>query len=124
MRQISAQEGRIKITMQALMLGDDLFVAVSGGDGPHIGAVTMSIPRASMSGPGRSASTSVMTMPGHKDDEAARMISHILSSKLYKNVVVVCGIHVDGITAAEINTVMNMLGKLTERLIRKQLQTL
>ena len=119
MREINAEQGRIKISMKALLLGDDLCVVISGGDRPHIGAVTMSTPRASLSGSGSSASTSVITMPGHKDDESARMVSHSLSSRLYKNVVVTCGIHVDDITAEEINSTTIMLKELTEALINE-----
>lgn len=114
------ERGRIKVNLKAFLIGKDLCVIISGGDSPHIGAVTMSVPRASLSDTCiNSASTSVLTLTGHKDDEAARQVSHMLASRLSKNVVVTCGIHINNITAEEIDTVMGILLESAETLISK-----
>jgi hypothetical protein len=112
--------GRIKIDLKAIMIGKDLCVIISGGDSPHIGSVTLSVPRPSLSDSNRlSSTTSILNLLGHKDDEAAKYVSHELSSKLNKNVVVTCGIHVNNITSEEITVVMNLLKELTDILIEK-----
>lgn len=106
--------------LKAFNIGKDLCVIVSGGDSPHIGSVTLSIPRPSLTDSNNnSATTSVLNLLGHKDDEAARYVSHILSSRLNKNVVVTCGIHVDNITSEEINVTIGLLKELTDMLIEK-----
>lgn len=116
---ITAESGRIRITMKAIAVGEDLCVIIYGGDSPHIGCVTLSVPRPSLQDAAAySATTSVLNVIGHKDDEAARYVSHELSSKLNKNVVVTCGIHVDDITNEEIKITIELLKNLTDRLIQ------
>lgn len=120
MHDLTIERDRIIINLKAFMIGEDLCVIISGGDSPHIGAVTLSLPRPGLSdSTTNSSSTSILTLPGHKDDEAARQVSHILASRLNKNVVVTCGIHVDDITVKEIDTVMSVLMELSEILISK-----
>jgi gallate decarboxylase subunit D len=74
--------------------GEDLVVRCYGGESPHIGAVAIAIPRPSLADPKqRSASVSVYTVTGHKDDEIAVPLAKNLSASLGKTVVVVVGIH-------------------------------
>lgn len=120
MNDLTIERGRIKITAKAVAVGEDLCVIISGGDCPHIGCVTLSVPRPSLSDENKtSATTSVLNLIGHKDDEAAKYVSQTLSSRLNKNVVVTCGIHVDNITAEEIDVTISMLKELTDVLIEK-----
>lgn len=120
MYDLTAESGRIRIEIKAVEIGNDLCVIISGGDRPHIGSVTLSIPRDSLSNSKvKSATTSVLNLVGHKDDEAARFVSHALSSRLNKNVVVTCGIHIDNIKVEEIKTVLNLLKEMTDTLIEK-----
>ena len=120
MQDLNIEKGRIKINMKAILIGEDLCVIISGGDCPHIGCVTLSVPRPSLLDESIiSSTTSVLNLVGHKDDEAARYVSHALSSKLNKNVVVTCGIHIDNITAQEINITIKLLSELTETLLQK-----
>lgn len=120
MQDLTIESGRIKINMKAIEIGEDLCVIISGGDSPHIGCVTLSVPRPSLSDKNiNSATTSILNLTGHKDDEAARYVSHTLSSRLNKNVVITCGIHVDNITNEEINITIGLLKELTDALIKK-----
>jgi len=120
MQDFTAVKGRVKINLKAILIGEDLCVIISGGDSPHIGCVTLSVPRPSLADSRIiSATTSVLNLIGHKDDEAAKYVSHMLSSELNKNVVVTCGIHLDNITKEEINIIFELLKELTEKLIQK-----
>jgi hypothetical protein len=120
MQDLFLEKGRVKINMKAITVGEDLIVIISGGHRPHIGCVTLSTPRPSLlDSKVISATTSVLNLIGHKDDEVARYVSHELSSKLNKNVVVTCGIHLDKITAEEIMITMKLLKELTETLVQK-----
>jgi hypothetical protein len=119
-QELTVEKGRIKIHMKVIEVGEDLCVIISGGNKPHIGCVTLSLPRPSLANSNViSATTSVLNLVGHKDDEAARYVSHTLSSKLNKNVVVTCGIHVDNITAEEIDITIKLLKELTAAIIEK-----
>lgn len=123
MQDLTIERGRIKINMKTFLIGKDLCVIISGGDCPHIGCVTLSVPRSSLLHPNvNSATTSVLNLVGHKDDEAARYVSETLSSKLNKNVVVTCGIHIDNISVEEIELVINLLKQLTDTLTEKILK--
>ena len=120
MLDLTLERGRIIINIKSIMVGQDLCVIISGGDRPHIGCVTLSVPRPSLADISAiSATTSVLNLVGHKDDEAARYASHTISSRLNKNVVVTCGIHVDDITSEEIEVTIELLKELTDRLIEK-----
>lgn len=120
MYDLTIEKGRIKINLKAILIGKDLCIIISGGDSPHIGSVTLSVPRPSLSDFNKnSATTSILNLLGHKDDEAARYVSHTISSKLNKNVVVTCGIHVDNITVEEITIVMDIIKELTNILLCK-----
>lgn len=120
MHNFTLKKGRIEVNLKAFDIGNDLCVIISGGDSPHIGSVTLSVPRKSLSDLNKSsATTSVLNLIGHKDDEAAKYVSHNLSSRLNKNVVATGGIHVDNITSEEINIVIDILKELTEKIMEK-----
>lgn len=122
MQDIFLEKDRIKINIKAITIGEDLIVIISGGDSPHIGCVTLSTPRPSLSDARViSATTSVLNLLGHKDDEVGRYVSHELSSRLNKNVVVTCGIHIDNITSEEIKITINLIKELTEILVEKHI---
>ncbi len=89
-------EGCYDLVANARLVGDDLLVAIWGGDRPHIGAVSMAQPRASLRDPSKlSATASVFTYVGHKEDILAKPASETLASALNKKVVVTAGIHWD-----------------------------
>ncbi|HMM05654.1 MAG TPA: hypothetical protein PKD52_03165 [Clostridiales bacterium] len=95
------------MNIKSIEMGDDLCVIISGGDRPHIGCVTFSTPRPSLSVENAmSSTTSVLNRIGHKDEAVARYVSEELSARFNKHVAVVCGIHVDEITEDEIISVM------------------
>lgn len=85
MKIYTTERERIKISMQMIEIGNDLCVIISGGNKPHIGCVTLSTPRSSLADNSLiSATTSVLNLVGHKDDEVARYVSQKLSSALNK----------------------------------------
>ncbi len=110
-----AGEGRLRICFQAIAVGADLCVIISGGTKPHIGCGTLSIPRSSLADPNvMSATTSVFNRVGHKDDSVANYVSHVLASALNTHVVVACGIHVAAITPDEILLIQNLVSGLVK----------
>ncbi len=87
--------GGVVITLSVQRAGRDLLLLLAGGDEPHIGSVVAASPRASRTGIGLSATSSVINRPGHCDEIPARRLAERLAASLNTHVVCACGIHVD-----------------------------
>jgi hypothetical protein len=117
MIEISKENKRLRVRLSAVPMGNDLSVSIYGGDRAHIGAVALGVPTPSHStGGGMSASVSVLTLTGHKEDDLARKAAAALARQLERVVVVSCGIHLDAITQAEIDAVVEMVDALVQDL--------
>ena len=117
---LSSQGGRYQIHATAILIGDDLLVAIWGGTKPHIGAVAVALPRPSIADPRITSSTSsVFTLLGHKEDEVVKMVSEHLSARLEKNVVVTAGIHWDNLPEEAIEGVVHNCRKLADEIHAK-----
>lgn len=107
--------GRMSIETTVLDMGKDLCIIICGGEVPHLGAVAVAQARPSLKDPAqRSASTSVLTLPGHKEDEIVRTVAQCFAGATGRNTVVCCGIHVDDITADELKFVQVYLSELCQ----------
>jgi hypothetical protein len=125
--EFEAGAGRRRVWGTALLSAGSLSVNLLGGDRPHIGAVAIAIPRPSLSASGRrSASTSVFTVTGHKEDEVARRMADALARRLGVVTVVVAGIHIERAETADIRAVMRNVGaaqrSLAARIARLSLE--
>lgn len=82
----------------------------------------MAQPRPSLKDPAdMSATASVYTYLGHKEDELVKLVSETLSKKLDRKVVVAAGIHWDDIPEEGIRQVMKNCGDLI-KLVLEQFQ--
>lgn len=105
--------GRVTLEAVAVPMGDDLCLAITGGDRPHLGAVALAQARPSLQDSSKvSASTSVLTLLGHKEDMLARTAAQRLAAGLNRTVVVCCGIHVDAILPDELRFVEAAIERL------------
>ncbi|MHB1005287.1 MAG: prenylated flavin chaperone LpdD [Chloroflexota bacterium] len=101
-------EGRLRVEATAVRVGDDLVVAIAGGTAPHLGAVALALPRPSLKDKTTtSATSSVLTLLGHKDDVVAREAAERLAAALGCPVVVTAGLHVDDATAEDLAALVN-----------------
>lgn len=99
----SAGPGAPRIEVQAQWVGADLVVTIGGGTRAHVGAVAVAQPRPSLKGDGSvSATASVITLLGHKEDDLARWAALHLAAKLNRTVVVTAGLHVDNADLPEV----------------------
>lgn len=115
--QLSAGE-RYPLCARAMKIGADYLVCIWGGDEPHLGAVAMAQPRPSLAHAGRtSATASVFTYVGHKEDALAKMAAEKLSAALGTKVVVTAGMHWDGLDAEGIEEVRLTAQELVDRLL-------
>lgn len=117
---LTLARGRVALRMTCTAMGADLCVALTGGDHEHIGAVALAQPRPSLApGGARAASTSVLTLLGHKEDDLARDLAAFLAARLGAVVCVACGIHLDAIAAEELAVVQDLAQELADRLLQQ-----
>ena len=115
---LTRQRGRVELRLVAVAMGRDLSVTLDGGDWSHIGAVAVAQPRPSHRGGGRiSATTSVIALLGHMEDELARTVAHRLASGLDATVSVACGIHLDQADPDDLGAVRELAEELAAELL-------
>ena len=117
---INTNEGEYDLAASIRQIGQDLLVAIWGGEKPHIGAVAMAQPRPSLRDPEVTSSTaSVFAYVGHKEEELAKAAAEILAATLKTNVVVTAGIHWDNLSPEGIQRVIENSNILVEMILDK-----
>ena len=112
--------GEYPIEAAVRVLGDDLLIAVWGGTQPHIGAVGIAHPRPSLKDPKAvSATASVYTVPGHKEDAVVQKMATEIAAALNRMVVVTAGIHWDNLTPEAIGKIVEGCEALTRKIIEE-----
>ena len=116
----SVGNGIFKVVVEVKIIGDDLILSVWGGTMPHIGSISVSVPRPGLKDSTIMSSTSsVINLIGHKDEVVARMFSEQLATKFNRNVIATAGIHIDDITEYQINIIMQNITDLCLDVINK-----
>ena len=96
-------EGDTKLEAEIKLQGNDLIVRIYGGTQPHIGSVAIGIPHPSLKDPAKnSATVSIYTLVGHKDDHLAKVMCQHLAKSLNTTVVVIAGFHIESATQEQI----------------------
>ena len=103
---IHTNEGEYDLSAHVRLIGDDLLVAIWGGEKPHIGAVAAAQSSPSLKDPKvMSTTASVLCYSGHKEDELAKSAAKKLAAALDTKVVVTAGIHWHNLSAEGIQKV-------------------
>ncbi|MCD7763328.1 MAG: hypothetical protein LUI14_09065 [Lachnospiraceae bacterium] len=109
--------GGITLLCDVIPMGKDCTICIRDVKGAHIGSAVMATARPSLTGEGRSATSSVLNRMGHKDEEIARRIAESVAAKLDCTVVCTCGIHIDGISPEQIQQVLDACGELEQMIL-------
>jgi len=110
--------------------GNGLVVCILGGEVPHVGAVALSVPRAGLRHTeGISATSSVLTLVGHMEDEIAKPASWKIAKELNQVTVVIAGIHIESdppyhATESELKQLAASTKEVTDKLIAEFKQQL
>jgi hypothetical protein len=115
---IKTEEAAYRLEASVQEIGNDLLIAIWGGEKPHIGAVAVAQPRPSLKDSSvLSATASVFCYVGHKDDVIAKESAEKLSAALNRNVTVTVGIHWDDLQEVGIKTVVENSQQLVNTII-------
>jgi len=121
MIEISLQKDGIQLQACAMTAGEDLCVVITGGTHPHIGSVSIGLPRNSQKDDkSPSATVSTFNVTSHKDDLVGNLFAHEISAQFGCRTVVTCGIHVEDADEEILETIQNMADDILKRL-KKQL---
>jgi hypothetical protein len=99
---IMRKAGRIEIILEAKKVGDDYLLTLTGGR-EHVGAVAIGL----FDEKSQRASSSVITLPGHREEQLALQGARQVSRATRKTTVFVAGIHQDNISPEEITDVVS-----------------
>lgn len=112
MFKITRKVSRIEITLEAKKLGEDYLLTLTGGK-EHAGAVAVGL----FDEESGRASSSVITLPGHREEQLALDSAKRVSKATGKTSVVVVGIHVDNISLEEIKEIVSAAEEMVENFI-------
>ncbi|MCL4535248.1 MAG: hypothetical protein M1370_08850 [Bacteroidetes bacterium] len=117
---VTVGRGHRRVQATAILADDGLVVTLLGGDRSHVGAVGIGIPRPSLrDGAQRSASSSVITITGHKEDALAKACAEDIARGLDQVAVVVAGMHVDAPAPGDIEALAANSALAVERLVER-----
>jgi hypothetical protein len=106
------------VEAEAVRIGPDILVYVWGGERPHIGAVAAAQPRPSLADPSKtSATASVLSYVGHKEDGIAKEMAEAISARFNTNAVVTAGIHWDDLPVDGIQIIVQRCREITGRVM-------
>ena len=117
---LQTEEDAYNLSASVRLIGDDVLVAIWGGEKPHIGAVAVAQPRPSLKDPAvTSSSASVICLVGHKEDELAKAAAEILAATLETQVVVTAGIHWDNLAPEAIQRIVRNSEILVDMILQR-----
>ena len=117
---LETDTGTYDLKASVRLIGEDVLVAIWGGEKPHIGAVAIAQPRPSLKDPQVTSSTaSVICLVGHKEDELAKAAAEILAAALETQVVVTAGIHWDNLAPDAILVIVQNSKILIDMILEK-----
>jgi len=115
----SAGKGRTAANSVGIFMERGAVLCIFGRESPHVGAVALAVPRPSLKDPRRlSATSSVLTVVGHKEDEIVKPLSEEAAKKLNLTTVVVAGLHVEKASDRDIEALKENAKLSAEKLVK------
>lgn len=105
--------GRVNIDLKANYVGEDLIIVVSGGDVPHVGAI-------SYGGEGfqnKDFEKNTIVYGNHKEYIISQRFSQRIGDIFKGNYMISVGMHLENITGEEIKIVIKLSEELLEEII-------
>lgn len=112
MFQLVRKVSRIEIILEAKKIGDDYLLTLTGGC-EHVGAVAVGL----YDEKSQRASSSVLTLPGHREEQLALQGARQISRATKKTTVFVAGIHKENISPGEIKEIVSTAEEMIQNFI-------
>jgi gallate decarboxylase subunit D len=107
MIRLNKKLNRIEINLTAFPMGRDVSVIITGGDKPHLGALTAA---------SRSLDPETIVFDNHKENFVTEMVAKVMREEYTGNFVVCCGIHLENIEKHEISDILDLCYQMTVEL--------
>ena len=95
---ISAGEGRYSVRLESYNVGKDMLIVITGGEEEHIGSATLIEEKGYLQ---------TMIKKGHQDHVISEKMANIIYDTIGKDLLVVCGIHIDDASKEEIDILID-----------------
>jgi len=95
---ISAGEGRYTVRLESYNIGKDMLIVITGGEEEHIGSATLIEEKGYLQ---------TMIKKGHQDHVISEKMANIIYDTIEKDLLVVCGIHIDDASKEEIDILID-----------------
>jgi len=108
---ISAGEGKYTVRLESYNVGKDRLVIIIGGEEEHIGSATLIE---------ETDHLQTISKQGHKDHIVSEKMANIIYDTIGKDLLVVCGIHIDVASKEEIDILVDNAQACVDRFIEKE----
>jgi len=108
---ISAGEGRYSVRLEFYNIGKDMLIVITGGEEEHIGSATLIESKGHLQ---------TMIKKGHQDHVVSEKMANIIYDTIGKDLLVVCGIHIDDASKEEIDILVDNAQACVDRFIEKE----
>ena len=105
---ISAGEGRHTVRLESYNVGKDMLIVITGGEEDHIGSATLIEAKGHLQ---------TMIKKGHQDHVVSEKMANIIYDTIGKDLLVVCGIHIDDASKEEIDILVNNVQTCVNRFL-------
>jgi len=95
---ISAGEGRYTVRLESYNVGKDRLIIITGGEEEHIGSATLIETKGHLQ---------TIIKKGHQDHVVSEKMANIIYDTIGKDLLVVCGIHIDDASKEEIDILVD-----------------
>ena len=95
---ISAGKGRYTVRLESYDIGKDILIVITGGEEEHIGSATLIEAKGHLQ---------TMIKKGHQDHVVSEKMANIIYDTIEKDLLVVCGIHIDEASKEEIDILVD-----------------
>lgn len=113
MIKIYKKVNRLELNLLAVPMGKDICIILTGGDTPHLGAITLG---------SCTLNPQTSSFDTHKEGIITKMLANMLRDVYKGNFVVCCGIHLDNITQEEISSVKDLCCQMATELLEQLAQ--
>lgn len=94
---------------------------ITGGDGPHVGAVALAVPSLNAATGEKTCDVSILTGPGHKDRFLAEKVADMICRRTGEFVSATAGVHIDNATGDDLKILIENTIKASELFLEKYL---